>query len=217
VSDQDFTSMRAAMVASQLRTNSVSDPAVVAAMESVAREKFVPADRAALAYVDVPVPLGRGRWLNAPLVTGRLLVESGVGEGDKVMLIGSATGYAAALLSHLGATVVAVEEDAILAAAASQALEGVANVSAFYGLLSGGCPAQGPYDAIIIDGAVEQVPQPLWSQLREGGVLATGLRERGVTRLGIGRRIGHSCTVVPFIDVEAAPLPGFDLPRGFTF
>ena len=79
--------MRAAMVASQLRTNSVSNPVIVAAMEAVAREDFVPVGRAALAYIDVPVPLRDGRSLNAPLVTGRLLVESGVKAGDKVQFV----------------------------------------------------------------------------------------------------------------------------------
>ncbi len=217
MSEQDFTSMRAAMVASQLRTNSVSDPLIVAAMEAVAREDFVPADRVALAYVDVPIPLGAGRFLNPPLVTGRLLVESGVAAGDKVLLIGAATGYAAALLSKLGANVVAVEEDTALSSAASVALNGNANVTVINAPLSEGSAGQGPYDILIIDGAVDHVPQSLWEQLREGGVIAAGLVDRGITRLAIGRRIGQSCTLVPFIDVEASPLPGFELAHAFTF
>ena len=217
MSKQDFTSMRAAMVASQLRTNSVSDPVIVAAMEAVAREDFVPVDRAALAYVDVPVPLGGGRSLNAPLVTGRLLVESGVKAGDKVLLIGAATGYAAALLAEIGVEVVAVEENAALIAEARRLLLGATRISLVEAPLADGASDHSPFDAVIIDGAVEQVPQALWDQLRDGGALATALIDRGITRLAVGYKVAGSGTVIPFLEAEAAILPGFETPRGFSF
>ena len=120
--DLDFSMMRAAMVSNQLRTNNVGDPRIIAAMETVARERFVPVDRAALAYVDVPIPLGNGRALNAPLATARLITESGVKPGEKVLLVGSATGYAAALLAQLGAIVTALEVDDALIATAKASL-----------------------------------------------------------------------------------------------
>jgi protein-L-isoaspartate(D-aspartate) O-methyltransferase len=205
------------MVASQLRTNAVIDPRVVAAMESVPRERFVPADRAALAYVDVPVPLGGDRMLNPPLVTGRLLVEAKVMDGQKVLLIGAATGYAAALIAELAGSVVAVEENAALVAKARVLLGDDPRITVFEGPLTEGCAEFAPYDAIIIDGAVEHVSAKLWDQVRPGGVLATGLVDQGVTRLAVGRRAGEGGSLVSFIDVEAAVLPGFARPRGFSF
>jgi protein-L-isoaspartate(D-aspartate) O-methyltransferase len=96
------------MVASQLRTNNVSDPRISGVMDTVPRELFVPADRASLAYVDVSIPLGGGRALNPPMTTARLLTEAGLQSADKVLLVGSATGYAAALLAGLVVHVTAV-------------------------------------------------------------------------------------------------------------
>jgi protein-L-isoaspartate(D-aspartate) O-methyltransferase len=217
VSNLDFSTMRAAMVASQLRTNAVSDPRVVAAMETVARERFVPADRAALAYVDVPIPFSPTRKLNAPLVTGRLLVESHLKLGQKVLLIGAATGYAAALVAELAGSVVAVEVDPALVATAKLLHASDDRICIVEGPLAEGCAASSPYDVIIIDGAVDYVPESLWQQLRDGGILACGLVDHGVTRLTVGRRAGASGSLVPFVDVEAAILPGFALSRGFSF
>ena len=217
MSKQDFSSMRAAMVASQLRTNSVSNPVIVAAMEAVAREDFVPVDRAALAYIDVPVPLRDGRSLNAPLVTGRLLVESGVKAGDKVLLIGAATGYSAALLAEIGAEVVAVEENSALTAEARRLLSGRSQISLIESPLVEGALDQSPFDVVIIDGAVGHVPQVLWDQLREGGVLATALNDRGIIRLAVGHKVSGSGALIPFVEAEAAVLPGFDTPVGFSF
>ena len=122
------------MVESQLRTSDVDDPRVIAVMARVPREDFVPAQRRAMAYVDRPIPLGSGRALNPPLVTGRLLKEAQVEAGDKVLLIGAATGYAAALLTGLGATVTAVEEEGVADIAAP-------GVSLVRGPLNAGAPA----------------------------------------------------------------------------
>jgi protein-L-isoaspartate(D-aspartate) O-methyltransferase len=217
MTDQDFSTLRAAMVSNQLRTNAVTDPDIVAALEAVAREDFVPTERAALAYVDVPVPLGNGRSLNSPLATARLLVESGVKAGDKVLLIGAATGYCAALLAQLGVSVVAVEEDAGLADRASKALAGEASVKLVKGELAAGYAKSAPYDAIIIDGAVEQLPASLCDQLKEGGTVATALQEGAVGRLATGRKAGGQVALIPFLDCEASPLPGFEKPRSFSF
>jgi protein-L-isoaspartate(D-aspartate) O-methyltransferase len=217
VSNQDFSAMRAAMVSNQLRTNSVSDPRVVAAVEAVAREKFVPAARKALAYVDIPVPLEGGRSLNAPLVTARLITEARLKTGDRVLVIGSATGYAAALVAELVGAATALEEDAGLAAHAATALGDDARVTLVTGPLNAGCADGAPYDAIIIDGAVESLPDAIWAQLVPGGVLATGVVDQGLTRLALGRAAGTGHALVSFIDAETAILPGFAKPRGFSF
>ncbi len=213
----DFSSMRAAMVSSQLRTNAVTNLGVLRAMETVARHDFVPADRAALAYVDVSVPLGRGRSLNPPLATGRLLCEVDPKAKQTVLLIGGATGYATALLVELGVHVVAVEEDAELSRALAARFGGRAGITIVAGPLNEGHAIAAPYDSIIIDGAVERVPQALWDQVTAGGRLVAGIIDRGVTRLCFGRKSGASGVMTPFLDVEAAHLPGFAPVASFQF
>lgn len=217
MSEQYFRAMRHAMVASQLRTTAVSDQRVVAAMDAVPREGFVPGDRAALAYVDTPVPLGGGRALNPPMVTGRLLSEAELMSDESVLLVGAATGYSAAVLAKLAARVIAVESDAALAAQARKALAGVANVELVEGALEKGYPAGAPYDLILIDGAVEEIPESLTAQLSPDGRIATGIVDNGVTRLAIGRRAGGSLGLDVFADAEAVVLPGFARPKTFIF
>ncbi|MFW2852740.1 protein-L-isoaspartate O-methyltransferase family protein [Sphingomonas sp. TX0543] len=213
----DFEAMRTAMVVSQLRPNAVNDPRVVTAMARVAREKFVPSEAAALAYRDTSVALGNGRSANLPIATGRLLTEARLLPGDRVLLIGAATGYTAAVLAGLVAHVVAVESDADLLARARAALADTAAVELVEGPLEQGYAAGAPYDAMIVDGAVEELPQSLIVQLREGGRVATGLIDRGITRLATGRRTGTGFGVADFADIETVVLPGFARRRGFSF
>ncbi len=209
--------MRAAMVSNQLRTNNVSEPRIVAALEAIAREKFVPAERASLAYVDVPVPLGNGRFLNAPLATARLIAESGVKVGEKVLLVGAATGYAAALLAKLGAEITALEVDQALIGIARKALGKVSGVNLVSGPLNAGWRKGAPYDVIIIDGAIEALPETFAAQLTAAGRILTGLVDNGLTRLASGRKAGKGVGLVPFTDIEAVRLPGFAQPAGFSF
>lgn len=217
VADLDFETMRRAMVESQLRTNAVNDPRVVSAMAAVARERFVPAEKAALAYVDRPIELAPGRALNPPMVTGRLLTEARVRPDDKVLLIAPATGYAAALIAPLCNSVVAVEEDSALAAKARTNLAGTPNVELVEGPLAGGHKAGAPYDLIFIDGAIEQVPGSLLDQLADGGRFAAVVIRDTVHRLAIGRRAGSGFGFTEFADADGVPLPGFEKPRAFTF
>jgi len=216
VTDLNFTHMRQAMVASQLRTTAVNDPRVIAAMGAVPRERFVPQENAALAYIDRSIPLGSGRALNPPMTTGRLLTEAHPRAEDHALVIGGATGYAAALLAELVASVVLLEEDAALLGAARQA-PASSRVSIVEGPLAAGWKKKGPYDLILIDGAVEIVPQAIIDQLADGGRLAAGILDRGVTRLSLGRRSGKGFGLVAFADAEAAPLPGFAQPKSFSF
>lgn len=209
--------MRKAMVASQLRTNAVNDPAVVAAMRAVPRELFVPEAVRAIAYRDTPLPLGGGRLMNAPLVTGRLITEAAVGPADHVLLIGAAGGYAAAVLAQLAGSVVAVEESPELVAMARTALADEERVQLVEGPLAAGWADGAPYDVIVIDGAVEHVPQAIVDQARAGARIATGLVDRGVTRLASGARTGHGFGLFEFADVDCVVLPGFSRPRGFEF
>jgi protein-L-isoaspartate(D-aspartate) O-methyltransferase len=206
---------RAAMVASQLRTSGVSDARVVAAMAQVAREDYLPESQRAFAYRDRSLPLGNGRMQNPPLATGLLLTEARIEAGEKILVIGAAGGYAAALAAQLGAVATMVEEDADLAALAHSALGDT--VTLVEGPLAAGAPVNAPYDLLLIDGAVEEIPDTLAGQLREGGRVVTGLIDRGVTRIASGVRSGSGVGLASVVDVECAPLPGFAKPRGFQF
>lgn len=208
---------RHAMVASQLRTSAVSDPRVVAAMATVAREDFVGADNAALAYRDTALSLPGGRRQNAPLATGRLLTAADIRPGDAVLLIGAAGGYTAAVLARLAGRVVAVESDTDLAAMARAALADVPEVALVEGDLAAGAPGRDPCDVLIVDGAVEHLPEALVGQLRPGARVAAGLVDRGVTRLASGVRTAGGFALEPFADIDCVILPGFERPRAFHF
>ena len=216
MTEQNFEHMRRAMVASQLRTTGTNDPRVLAAMGEVPRERFVPEGRVPLAYADALVPLKPGRDLNSPMALGRLLTQAAPREGEKALLVGAATGYAAAVLEKLVGPLVAVEEDAELAAQAKAALAG-SSVTLIEGPLAKGWAKGAPYDFILIDGAVEFVPDALIGQLRDGGRLAAAIVEQGVTRLAIGRKAGEGFAMAAFADATAAVLPGFAKPRTFVF
>jgi protein-L-isoaspartate(D-aspartate) O-methyltransferase len=216
MTEQNYEQMRRAMVASQLRTTGVNDPRVLAAMGEVPRERFVPAERRTTAYAETLVPLGNGRWLNTPMALGKLLVEAAPQADDRALVIGAATGYAAAVLAKLVGSVVAVEDDADLMATAKTALKDTA-VALVKGPLAKGHKRGAPYDLILIDGAVETIPDALVDQLADGGRLAAAIVEQGVQRLAIGRRAGEAFGMIDFADVASAPLPGFELPRGFIF
>ncbi|PZQ59327.1 MAG: protein-L-isoaspartate O-methyltransferase [Sphingomonas taxi] len=213
----DFAAMRQAMVASQLRTTAVNDPRIVAAMADVPRERFVPEAAAPLAYRDTAIDLGQGRGLNTPLATARLLVQARLRAEDRVLLIGAAGGYAAAVLASLVAEVVAVESLPALADHARRALANTPNVTVVEGPLEHGHPAGAPYDVLVIDGAVEELPATLASQVVDGGRIVAGLVERGVFRLAAGAHRGAATALAPFADVDSVRLPGFARPRGFTF
>lgn len=213
----DFAAMRQAMVASQLRTSAVTDVRVIAAMADVPRERFVPAQSAALAYSDTAVSLGQGRAVNIPLATGRLLTEARLRAADRVLLIGAGGGYTAAVLARIVAEVTAVEVLPALAEHARAALAGVPNVTVVDGALEHGHPEGAPYDVLVVDGAVEELPASLVSQVAEGGRIVSGLVERGVSRLAAGTRTAQAFALTPFADIDAVRLPGFAKPRGFVF
>ncbi len=215
--DTSFETMRHAMVQSQLRTNAVNDPRVVTAMARVAREAFVPETARALAYRDTAVPLGNGRALNVPIATGKLLTEAYLLPTDKVLLIGAAGGYTAAVLAGLVQSVVAVESDKDLAAHARTALAGIANVELVEGPLEHGHDAGKFYDVLIVDGAIEHLDESLVGQVAPGGRVVTGLIERGITRLASGRTVRGGFGLRAFADIDCVALPGFARPRRFAF
>jgi protein-L-isoaspartate(D-aspartate) O-methyltransferase len=215
VGQHNFADMRKAMVASQLRTTAVNDPRVVEAMGVVPRERFVPPDRTAFAYLDVAQPLGLGRFLPAPMILGRLLTEARIRPTDRVLVIGAGSGYSAAVVAQLTGTVFALEEDATIASIGAAALP--ASVQSVTGPLTAGWADGAPYDLIVFDGAVEHVPREIIAQMADGGRLAVALLEDGVTRLAVGRSAAGSFGTTTFADAEAPVLPGFAVREGFRF
>ena len=209
---QDFSLARRAMVDSQLRPEAVTDRAVLAAMGSIERERFVPEAARALAYFDRPVRLSGDRSMMPPAALGRLLSELAPRAGERALVVGSGTGYAAALLSAIGLDVVALESDEALASFAREA-----GVDTVVGDLAKGWAKGAPYDLILLDGAVEDVPAALAGQLAPHGRLAGAIIDRGVTRLVVGRVAGGSLGLRSLVDADVQPLPGFSRPRAFTF
>lgn len=212
--------LRANMVESQLRTNRVSSERVIKAFRAVPRENFVAPERRAFAYVDEDLPIAPGRFMMEPRVLARLVQEAAPMPNEKVLLVGAATGYTAAILSLMEADVVALESSADLATIARERLAelGITNVTVVEGDLAAGHAAEGPYDLVLIDGAVEEIPAALVEQVKEeGGRLATILVEDGVGRAVIGRRSGGGFGVFDFMDAAVPVLPGFTKPRTFVF
>jgi protein-L-isoaspartate(D-aspartate) O-methyltransferase len=208
----DFAAARAAMVESQLRPQGVTDPAVLAAMGSVPREKFLPPETRPIAYVDRAVPMGDGRFLAAPAVLGALLDQMRPVRGERALVVGAGSGYSAAVLQTMGLAVTALESSAELAAQARDN-----GVDAVEGRLEAGWKKGAPYDQILIDGAVEYIPDAIVDQLADGGRLGTALADRGVTRLTVGRKAGSAFGYLSITDAGVPALPGFTRPRAFTF
>jgi protein-L-isoaspartate(D-aspartate) O-methyltransferase len=208
----DFSAARTAMVESQLRPQGVTDSRVLAAMGAVPREAFVPEASRAMAYADRAVPIGEGRFLPAPSVLGQLLTQMMPEPGTRALVVGAGTGYSAAILAAIGLDVVALEPSHSLAAIARDN-----GVEAFEGALDSGHKAGAPYDIVLIDGAVEHIPDALIAQLADGGRLGAGLIERGITRLIVGRKAGTAFGHLSIGDAGVPPLPGFIRPRAFAF
>lgn len=184
----DFAAYRQNMIESQLRPNQVTDPAVLSVFAGVPREVFVPDRLKPVAYIDEQVPLGGGRYLVEPMVTARLVQAAAVKPTDKVLVVGAATGYAAAVLARLAKEVVALEMEPALAAQAMRNLSvlDAGNATVVQGELRLGYAAKAPYDVIFCDGAVAALPPALCNQLAEGGrLVAVMTRADGVVGSGI--------------------------------
>lgn len=186
---------RKAMIDSQLRTSGVNEPFVLARMGSVARENFVPEGARSIAYMDRAIPLGEGRFLAAPLVHGMMLAEARPGLDDGVLVVESGSGYLAELVRPLAGKLetMSVEE----------ALENKRGRKGF--------------SLVMIDGAIEQLPDTLAKRIEEGGRIVTGLVLRGVTRLATGRKTGGSVALQPLAEIGIPVLHSFDRPKEWSF
>lgn len=217
----DFALARRNMVDGQLRPNRVTNAQILAAVSELPRERFLPEGLKSVAYSDEDVPLGGGRFLMEPMVLTRLVQALQTGPQDKALVVASGRGYGAALLARLAKSVVAVESDTALASSADQTIKGLGfdNVTQIIGLAEAGAAAAGPYDVILIEGAVRQVPPAILEQLAEGGRLATVLAGApgalGVAQLVV--KEGGVTSGRPLFDAGTPVLPGFAPPARFTF
>jgi protein-L-isoaspartate(D-aspartate) O-methyltransferase len=215
----DAAAARRHMVDGQIRTADVTNPNLIAAMQAVPREEFVPPAMAAQAYRDGDVSIGHGRALLRPIVLGKLIQGAEVRPGDRVLDVGCGIGYSAAVLAHMGAVVVALDEATDLARRAESALAavGAGQVSVVTGPLVAGWPAAAPYDLILIDGAIEVVPEALGRQLKPLGRLAAVFGRGPAAKAMIYRLIEGQLVGRPIFDAAAPLLPGFAAPPAFVF
>jgi len=208
----DYSAARAAMVDTQLRPQGVNFPPVVEAMAAVPREQFVAEEARPLAYIDRSVPIGDGRLMSPAAVVGQLLTEMTPLPGERALVVGCGTGYSAAVLKAIGLKVTALESSRELARRAR-----ANGIDVVEGPLEDGWKKGAPYDLILVDGAVEYIPDALIAQLTPHGRLGAAIVDRGVCRLAIGRRAGTGFGIHTIADAAAAALPGFARPRAFTF
>lgn len=214
----DYTQRRTTMVDTQVRPADVTKFPVIQAMLTIPRENFVPAARREAAYVGENLELGGGRVILEPRTLAKMLDAVAIEPDDLVLDIGPAYGYSAAVAAHLGEAVVAVEEDETLAREAEGALTeaGIDTVAVVTGPLAEGSPKHGPFDVILIQGAVRQIPAGLTDQLREGGRIVAIFAEGALGTVKVGHKIdGHVVWRYAF-NAGAPVLPGFDAQRAFA-
>jgi protein-L-isoaspartate(D-aspartate) O-methyltransferase len=208
------------MVESQIRPSDITDRRITGAMQDIERERFLPAQAASLAYMDEEIRLDSARSQMAPRVFARLLQLAEIEATDKVLIIGALRGYSAAVTSRLAARVIALEIDPNLALAAKSAISDgtYGNVKVVCGPLETGWPEEAPFDAILVEGAVERIPDGLCEQLAPAGRLVAIEAAGKVGHAVIIRKSGGSAVSrrVAF-DVSAPVLPGFKQPKAFTF
>ncbi|MCG6903451.1 MAG: protein-L-isoaspartate O-methyltransferase [Rhodobacter sp.] len=207
----DYTAQRTMMVDTQIRPSDVTKFPIIDAMLHVAREKFVPDGARQTAYMDGPVALGGGRYMLEPRALAKMLDALDIRPDELVLDLGCGYGYSSAVVARMAQTVVAVEEDEALAADAEALLgaEGVDNVAVVSGPLAEGAPKHGPYDVIILQGAVETIPQALIDQLKDGGRIGCLFMEGPLGLCRIGHKSGASLYWRFAFNAAAPILPGF--------
>lgn len=212
----EFAIQRRTMVDNQIRTVDVTDHGVIAAFLAVGREAFVPTAMRDLAYIDRPIDLGGGRAIMQPAPLAKLIQLAEPRAGEKVLIVGGNTGYAAAIVAAMGATVTTLEQDPALVAVARGALADVSGATVVEGPLAAGWPAGAPYDLVILDGAAEEIPAALDAQVAEGGRIVyidgEGLAARATVAVRSSGRVS-SRTV---FNLPGRLLPGFAKPVAFA-
>ncbi len=214
----DFQKRRTMMVDTQVRPSDVTKYPIIDAMLSVAREDFVPQEQREAAYADMQVPLGGPRILLEPRTFAKMLDAISVGPDEMVLDLGAGMGYGAAVLAHMADFVVAVEADEALAAEAEERLAqaDVDNVAVITGPLAEGAAKHGPYDAILIEGAVEVLPEAIADQLREGGRIVSVFAEGNLGLVRLGQKVDGTISWRFEFNATAPILAGFEARKEFA-
>lgn len=216
----DFAAARLNMVESQIRTNKVTDKRVIGIFDVVPREQFVSDALRGIAYVDEDLEVSPGRYLMEPMVLARLLQAAAPGPGDMVLDVGCATGYSTAVLAGLGETVVGLDQDHAMVEQANRTLNDLDldNAVVVEGALENGYAKQAPYNVILLQGAVSEVPSALKAQMAEGGrLVAVVVDEAGIGRATLVERAGDFFSARTMFDAATPLLPGFQREPGFVF
>jgi protein-L-isoaspartate(D-aspartate) O-methyltransferase len=219
----DFSTARQKMVDGQVRPSDVTDPRILDAMLTVPREAFVPESQRALAYLDLDLDVseadGAKRFLIKPVVIAKMLQAAGIMETDNVLVVGCASGYAAAVAARLASRVTATESDGALAAKAGDVLAklGFGNVTVKTQAAADGDEANAPYDVIVLAGATEVVPDRLYRQLRDGGRLVGVFAMSRPPRAMIVTHSHADFGDRALFDAAVPVLPGLERPPAFVF
>ena len=214
----DHARLRTTMVDTQVRPSDVTKFPIIDAMLTVPREQFVPAASRDAAYMGENIDLGGGRTILEPRTLAKMLDAIDIQPDELVLDIGTAYGYSTAVAARLAEAVVAVEEDAAMAKEAEAALSetGVDNAVVLTGTLADGAARHGPYDAILVQGAVEHLPDVVTDQLKDGGRIACLFQSGRLGVARIGYRIDGRMSWRDVFNAGAPVLPGFEARRAFV-
>jgi protein-L-isoaspartate(D-aspartate) O-methyltransferase len=215
----DFAALRRNMVEGQVRTYDVTEARLIAALETIPRERFVPEARRAVAYIDQPVPLSPLRTMLTPMVFARLVQALDIEPSDLILDIACGSGYSSAVLAQLGAKVVALDDDSAAADLSRNVADLAApgQIVAVNGPLDRGAADHGPFNVILINGALEEAPENLFSQLKEGGRLGCVIGAGRSGKAMIFRKSGNHVSGAPVFDAAAPLLQSFRKAPGFVF
>ena len=214
----EFATRRVMMVDTQVRPSDVTKFPIIDAMLQVPRETYVPRDRREAAYVGENLDIGGGRVVLEPRTLAKLLDALDIQPTEMVLDLGCGLGYSSAVIARLADAVVALEEDAGLAAEAQRLLsvEGVDNAAVVAGPLVLGAPKHAPYDVITVQGGVETVPEALLAQLKDGGRIGAVFMDGPLGTAKVGYKIDGAMSWRAVFNAAAPVLDGFRKARGFT-
>ena len=206
------------MINSQIRTNDVTDAALLSAFKSVPREAFVPASKKALSYSDVHIHTGESRYILRPRDYSKMLDAADIKPTDIVLDIACGRGYSTAILAGVAETVVGLEDDEARVDQASELLltADVTNAAIVKGDLKSGAREHGPFDVILVNGSVSEVPSTWLDQLANGGRLVAVVQNGPIGRVSVFKRAGNAIGERVVFDASVPPLPGFSRAKEFT-
>ncbi len=214
----DFATRRTVMVDTQIRPSDVTKFPIIEAMLAVPREAYVPDGKREAAYADENVDLGGGRVVLEPRTLAKMLDGLDIQPDELVLDLGCGLGYSAAILARLADFVVAVEDNEDMAADAQSALSrnGIDNVAVIEGALTEGAAKHGPYDVIVVEGAVEHLPEAISAQIKDGGRIVCIFADGMLGTVRIGYKIDGEISWRYLFNAGAPVLPGFEARRAFV-